>query len=243
MDGTPASQGFGVLSIAMNPSEDRIPMNIRDQMDAIYGKLSPEEIPWNLADPPDLLVELVASQWILPCQAVDLGCGAGNYAVWLATQGFQMTGIDISSRAVTLARDLAQQKGLPCRFVVGDLTVALTEAHDSFDFAFDWEVLHHIFPEDREQYARNVFRLLHPGGRYLSVCFSEKDPFAGGAEKYRETRLGTTLYFSSELEIHELFDPLFHIQQLCTVGIKGKFGPHLAIKALMTRRAGIPSIS
>lgn len=62
-------------------------MTLREQMDTIYRELTLDEIPWNVEDPPDTLTELVKSGWVLPCDAVDLGCGAGNYAVWLASKG------------------------------------------------------------------------------------------------------------------------------------------------------------
>ena len=212
-------------------------MNLKEQMDTIYRELSRDDIPWNLESPPDLLVELVESQWVLPCDTVDLGCGAGNYAVWLATRGFQMTGVDVSPKALELAKGLADKKGVTCRFIAGDLTREIEALDGSFDFAYDWEVLHHVFPENREQYVGNVLRMLRPGARYLSVCFSEEDaPGFGGKGKYRKTRLGTTLYFSSEQELKSLFEPLFYIQELCTVEIAGKYHPHMAVKALMVKK-------
>jgi hypothetical protein len=77
--------------------------------------------------------------------------------------------------------------------------------------------------------------VLRPGGGYLSVCFSEEDPDFGGVGKYRKTPLGTKLYFSSEDELRELFDPLFQIHELHTSQIAGKYGPHKAVVARMTR--------
>jgi SAM-dependent methyltransferase len=148
-----------------------------------------------------------------------------------------MTGVDVSPKALELAKGLADKKGVTCRFIAGDLTRELEALDGSFDFAYDWEVLHHVFPEDREQYVDNVLRMLRPGARYLSVCFSEKDgPGFGGKGKYRKTRLGTTLYFSSEQELQSLFEPLFHIRELCTVEITGKYHPHMAVKALMVKK-------
>jgi len=212
-------------------------MNLKEQMDRIYREVPLEGIPWNLENPPDLLVSLVESRWVLPCDTVDLGCGAGNYAVWLATQGFQMTGVDISTRALELASRLAANKAVSCRFIALDLTGDVGALHCSFGFAYDWEVLHHVFPVNRNRYVANVHRMLRSGGRYLSVCFSEDDArqFAG-AGKYRETPLGTRLYFSSEEELRDLFDPLFDIQELCTVEIAGKYLPHTAVKALMIKK-------
>ena len=105
-----------------------------------------------------------------------------------------------------------------------------------FDFAYDWDVLHHVFPEHRTTYLENVHRLLQPGGKYLSVCFHETDPAFGGQGKYRDTPMGTTLYFSSEGELMTLFEPLFQIEELTLEEIEGKREPHMAVKALMTRR-------
>jgi SAM-dependent methyltransferase len=211
-------------------------MSLQDDMDRIYGDLAPAEIPWNLEEPPGLLVELVESGKVVPCEAVDLGCGAGNHAVWLAGRGFRVTGIDLSPKALELAGRLAADKGVSCRFVATDLAGPVRDLHGRFDFAYDWEILHHVFPEQRERYAANVHRMLRPGGSYLSVCFSEEDAGFGGTGKYRETPLGTRLYFSSERELRELFEPLFHIGELRTVELPGKHQPHKAVMALMTRR-------
>ena len=116
--------------------------------------------------------------------------------------------------------------------VLGDLA----EVRGPFDFAYDWELLHHIFPSDRKRYVGNVHRLLGPEGRYLSVCFSEKSPHFGGIGKYRRTPLGTVLYFSSEEEMVSLFQPMFEIKELKTVDIPGKVAVHKAIYAFMTKR-------
>jgi 2-polyprenyl-3-methyl-5-hydroxy-6-metoxy-1,4-benzoquinol methylase len=211
-------------------------MNQKEQMDSIYRELALDKIPWNLKEPPEVLTELVDSKWILPCKALDLGCGAGNYAVWFASKGFQITGIDISAKAIELANLLAGENGVQCHFIAHDLLGELEGLPQPFDFAYDWEVLHHIFPQDREKYIANVHRLIRPGGKYFSVCFSETDSDFGGEGKYRKTPLGTILYFSSEHELKELFEPKFHIQKLYTSKIAGKYGPHEVIVAHMERR-------
>jgi SAM-dependent methyltransferase len=214
-------------------------MDIKAQMDGIYGTMAPEAIPWNKPDPPAMLVEMVETRALAPCDAVDLGCGAGNYAVWLASRGFRVTGLDVSAAAVEMATRLAASRAVPCRVLQADLTADMPDdLTGAFDFAYDWEVLHHVFPADRPRYAANVHRLLRPRGRYLSVCFSEADaPAFGGRGKWCRTPLGTLLYLSSEQEIADLFEPLFGIDELRTVEIAGRHGTHLAIKALMTRRA------
>jgi len=209
---------------------------IKDQMENIYTNLSPDEIPWNMGTPPDLLRDLVESGRVTPCKTVDLGCGTGSYAIFLAGLGFDVTGIDISPTAIEMAKKSAAQKGVPCRFIASDVLGEMNDFRDRFDFAYDWQVLHHIFPEDRETYISNVVRLLHAGGGYLSVCFSEESTQFGGVGKYRKTPLDTVLYFSSEKEMTSLFEPHFNIQELKTVEVKGKVDAHKAIYAFMKKR-------
>ena len=212
-------------------------MDVREQMERIYGGLPLDEIPWNLEAPPRVLVELVQSGRVVPCRAVDLGCGAGNYAVWLALEGFEVTGIDLSAAAIARAQELARSRRAPCRFAVADL-LEPPEAFDGcFDFAFDWLVLHHVFPADRPRYVASIYRMVRPGGLYLSVCFSEDDQAIAGEGKYRQPQLGTLLYLSSEREIRDLFEPWFDVEELSTVEIEGKRAPHRAVRALMRKRA------
>ncbi|HUU74869.1 MAG TPA: class I SAM-dependent methyltransferase [Methanoregulaceae archaeon] len=205
-------------------------------IDRIYRDMPQEKIPWNIEAPPDELVEIVTHDIIRPSRAVDLGCGAGNYAIYLASIGFDVTGIDSSPAAIKIAKENAEKKGVRCNFIVADLLGDLHEVDGKFDFAYDWELLHHIFPADRTAYIDNVFSILNPGALYLSVCFSEEDPQFGGVGKYRKTPLGTILYFSSESEIEELFAPYFYIRDIKTKLIRGKYAPHCAVYVLSERR-------
>jgi SAM-dependent methyltransferase len=204
-------------------------------IDRIYRTIPLDKIPWNNETPPDALVNLVKSGKVRPCRTIDLGCGAGNYSIYLAGIGFEVTGVDSSSTAIKIAQENARIKGVRCIFIAADLLGDMHEVKGTFDFAYDWELLHHIFPEDREKYVKNVHRILNPGALYFSVCFSEKDPQFGGVGKFRKTQIGTTLYFSSESEIRTLLSPYFDIQELKTIEISGKFGSHQAVAALSVR--------
>lgn len=198
--------------------------------------MPPEEIPWNIETPPNALVELSERGKVNSCKTIDLGCGAGNYAIYFASIGFDVTGVDISQTAIKIAKENAKKKGVKSYFLVANVLGDLKEVKETFDFAYDWELLHHIFPEKRKKYVENVYRILNSGGKYLSVCFSTKDPQFGGSGKYRETRLGTILYFSSEDELRGLFDPYFNIKELKTIEISGKSAPHLVNYAFMERK-------
>ena len=84
-------------------------------MDNIYRNIPSEEIPWNIETPPDVLVKLVESGEVKPCKAIDFGCGAGNYAIYLAGKGFDATGVDLSPTAIQMAIENAQKKGVSCQ--------------------------------------------------------------------------------------------------------------------------------
>jgi len=235
----------------------------------IYQRVPLSEIPWNNEQPPELLVELIETGKVTPCRAIDLGCGAGNYAAYLAAKGFNVTGVDMSPTAIKFARQNAKQKGVKCKFLVGDVIEHLSETDGRWDFAYDWGLLHHIFPENRQKYVQGVHNVLNPGGKYLSVCFNEKDTaFARlgegaaqtkegiytsntssaierietpsrsreGTEKYRKTKLSSTVYLSCEIELRELFDPFFEIIDFRVLEIKGKIMTHIFNYCFMSRK-------
>jgi len=205
--------------------------------DEIYRNVPLKEIPWNIETPPDVLVQLVESGKVPPCEVIDLGCGAGNYAIYLAHKGFNVTGVDFSPTAIKFAKENAKKKKVKCNFLVTDVVDDLMNVvKKTFDFAYDWEVLHHIFPEKRKKFIQNVYGVLNPGGKYLSVCFSEKDTGFGCSGKFRSTNLGTVLYFSSEEELNDLFSSYFDIIELRTIEIGGKSVPHIVNYAFMEKK-------
>ena len=212
-------------------------MTIKQQMEKIYGVMEPAAIPWNVEAAPEILKSAVTSRTAGPCKVIEFGCGAGNYVIALSRMGLDVTGVDIAENAIAIAGRSALRAGVTCRFVAADVLGELPTITDTYDFGYDWELLHHIFPEDRERYVRNVCRLLNPNATHLSVCFSERDPQFGGVGKYRETPLGTVLYFSSEQEVESLFAKCFVVNELKTIELAGKRGSHEAIYALLSKKS------
>lgn len=97
-------------------------------------------------------------------EALELGCGAGNWCLVLADRGFRVTGVDLSPRAVAWARDNARQAGHAIDFRLGDVLDLADLADASFDFLLDGFCLHCIIGPDRARLLRNACRLLRPGG-------------------------------------------------------------------------------
>ena len=79
------------------------------------------ETPWDTGRPSSELQRMVAEDAVAPCRAVELGCGTGTNAVWLARQGFDVTAIDLSTRAVERARRRAEAAGVAVRFLTADV--------------------------------------------------------------------------------------------------------------------------
>jgi SAM-dependent methyltransferase len=126
-------------------------------------------MPWEVG-PRQELVGLVESGRISPCRTIDLGCGTGANAVFLAQRGFEVTGVDFAASAVEKARRRANAAGVTVRFVVDDLT-DLRSVNGSYDFLVDYGTIDDLGQADRDLYIQNMVPLTHPGSRYLLWCF------------------------------------------------------------------------
>jgi cyclopropane fatty-acyl-phospholipid synthase-like methyltransferase len=205
-------------------------------MEDIYKNIPPGLIPWNRVSTPELLLKFLESGRIQPCKTLEIGCGMGNHAIYLSRQGFDVTGIDVSPTAIGYAVENAKKAEAACKFILADFLTISKEMDCNYRFVYDWEVLHHVFPENRKDYVRKVAEALAPDGNYFSVCFNEQDPNFGGAGKFRSTPIGTRLYFSSIAELKELYDPYFRILELKTVEIEGKQLNHVACQAILRKK-------
>src|ERR1700676_2864379 len=79
------------------------------------------DTPWETGHPSTELQLVVQEECLAPCRALDLGCGTGANAVWLAQQGFAVVGVDVSPAAVERARRRAEEAGVAVQFVAADL--------------------------------------------------------------------------------------------------------------------------
>jgi SAM-dependent methyltransferase len=121
--------------------------------------------PWDIGARREL-VALVDSGRIEPGKAIDLGCGAGANAIYLAQQGFDVTGVDYANAAIETARLRALDAGIKVKFVVDDLT-NLQKITGKFDFLLDYGVLDDLRRQDRDLYLQNMLALTQPGSCYL----------------------------------------------------------------------------
>jgi len=208
----------------------------------IFEKIYKKGAVWTKYESPKELVELIETGKIKPCKTLDVGCGEGFYAIYLASKGFEVTGIDISENAITHAKENATKQGVKIKFMQMDIT-NLNKINDKFDFILEWAILHHIIPEQRQKYIEDIKEVLNKGGKYLSICFNNQNPDFG--TKGKNLRIvpegakmpaGTKLYYSSFEEMEQLFEPHFRIIEAkliqMTAGKKKHIGNYFFMEKL-----------
>lgn len=131
--------------------------------------------PWDghpLAQSLRTLVQGNGSPALEPSTALDLGCGTGDSSIYLATHGWQVTGVDFVSRALEKARAKAHIAKVNVSFVHADVT-RLSQAGIGADFTLivDNGCLHVMGDNDRVAYVREVSALAAPDARLLIVAF------------------------------------------------------------------------
>ncbi len=121
--------------------------------------------PWDIGAREEL-VSLVDSGRIKPCRTIDLGCGTGANAIYLAQKGFEVTGVDFAEAAIDKAKTRALEADVQVEFIVDDLT-NLRHVLGRFDFLLDYGVLDDLRLPQREPYVQNILALTHARSRYM----------------------------------------------------------------------------
>ncbi|HUZ58612.1 MAG TPA: class I SAM-dependent methyltransferase [Hanamia sp.] len=101
---------------------------------------------------------------------LDLGTGPATQAKQLKDKGFEVTGVDVSEEAISLAK----QTYPGIEFTRDD--ILQTNLSKQFDFIFDRGCFHVIDADKRKIYCKNVFNLLNDPGLLFLKCFSDKMP-------------------------------------------------------------------
>ena len=132
--------------------------------------------PWDIGRPDFNLTDMVTERPIRNCKALEIGCGTGSNAVWLAQQNFSVTATDVSDIAIQKAKERASDAGVKCVFLVSDfLNDEIPGA--PFGFVFDRGCFHSFdSDEERKQLAENVAFHLEKEGLWLSLVGSTDGP-------------------------------------------------------------------
>lgn len=153
--------------------------------------------PWDTGITPPELVHLIEVEKFPPGRALDLGCGTGTNAIYLAQRGFEVMGVDFVARAIQTARRKAQTAHLNIDFRNADV-LAPGPLGKPFDLILDIGCFHILDPYGRVRYADHVRRWTHQGSLYLLYAFF---PTQFGSRTVGVARTEVEHLFSSDLRL------------------------------------------
>jgi len=160
-------------------------------------------LPWDTGRPSLELERVLRQNRIETCRALELGCGTGTNSVWLAQQGFEVTGVDVALLAVERANQRARAAGVQVRFLAADV-LDLPDLGGPFEFFFDRGCYHAVRRSAPREYAPAVARQLAAGARGLVLAGNAREPHDPGPPVVTEEEIREELGLAFQiLDLHE----------------------------------------
>jgi SAM-dependent methyltransferase len=142
---------------------------------------------WDIGRPQPAVVR-AAEEGLFDGSVLDVGCGTGQHARFLALQGHPVVGIDAATAAID--RALADRSS-GVTYLVHD-ALDLGTLGRRFDSALDVGCFHTLQDEERFTYVNSVGGVLRPGGRLLLFCWSEQNQWGVGPRHLTQRELRRT---------------------------------------------------
>ncbi len=146
--------------------------------------------PWDIGHPQKEFIRL-AEDGEISGRVLDAGCGTGENALYLASLGFEVWGIDAAPSAIKKAKEKAKEREISVNFLVFD-ALKLQLLQNKFDTIIDCGLFHVFSDEERLIFAASLSSALHPGGRYFMLCFSEHEPGSYGPRRVTQAEIRAT---------------------------------------------------
>jgi len=156
--------------------------------------------PWDIGRPQKEFVRLEEDGEIVG-SVLDVGCGTGENALFLAAQGHDVWGVDFTPLAIERAQNKATERKLNVRFLTWN-ALELGSLGRTFDTAIDSGLFHVLSDEERPRFVTNLANVLHSHGTYFMLCFSELEPGSYGPRRV------------SQSDIKNAFDRMWHINYI-----------------------------
>jgi SAM-dependent methyltransferase len=141
--------------------------------------------PWDIGRPQQAFVDLAPR---ISGSVLDAGCGTGDIAIFLASRGNKVIGIDYLDEPIRRAKQKAAEHGSTAQFFVKD-ALALQDWGEQFDNAIDSGLFHVFSDEDRKKYVASLASVVKPGGRLYLMCFSDAEPGTEGPRRVSKREL------------------------------------------------------
>lgn len=144
------------------------------------------DAPWEIGRPQGEL-QRVAEAGRVVGSVLDVGCGTGELALWLAARGHAVFGVDGSETAVARAREKAVARGLAAaaQFHVWD-ALQLRRLRKTFDTVIDSGLFHVFADPQRREYAHSLAEVTASGSDLFILCWSDEEPPGPGPRRVAE---------------------------------------------------------
>lgn len=136
--------------------------------------------PWDSGSPSAELKRLLEEYAIAPCRMLEIGCGSGTNAVYLAERGFDVKAVDFAPLAIERANQRATEAGVDVDFGVQDLAAPeaaeqLLAGGEPYSFVFDRGVYHCVRREELAAFQQTISQIVAPGGTYINLSGNAND--------------------------------------------------------------------
>ncbi|OPJ64800.1 class I SAM-dependent methyltransferase [Clostridium oryzae] len=201
-------------------------LNVEDVFNMLDSKLADQATQWNnfyskrwakapFIVHPDLpdenLKEYFKSGAIAPKTVLELGCGEGRNAVYMAKQGCEIIAVDLSELAIANAKVFAENNNCNINFMCKSI---FELDSNTYDFIYDSGCFHHLPPHRRISYVELLRRSLKRGSYYGLICFAWGEKCADEVtdwEYYEKRRVGVA--FTRE-KLEQLFSKDFEVVEI-----------------------------
>ncbi len=198
-------------------------MNDQEKWDQHYLT---ENTPWDTGKVSAELRIVLGEIQMDPCRALDLGCGTGTNAIWLAQQGHDVVGVDVSAVAISKAWEKAQQANVKVRFELANV-LHLPYLGEPFEFFFDRGCYHAVRRGNPNAYASALVPFLAPFALGLVLAGNAKEPQDPGPPVVTEEEI--------RQELGKEFD-IRHLREFRFEGREGTDENFLGWSCLVQRR-------
>lgn len=133
--------------------------------------------PWDRVLPSELAEMIAGPDALPPGRALDMGSGNGSKAIFMATHGWRVTGVEAVPRAIAESRRRADRAGWKIDFREGDVTRLEELGLDpGYDLIFDFGCYHGLNGDQRDAYVRGVNGVAGDGSTLLMMGFTKPLP-------------------------------------------------------------------
>ncbi len=153
--------------------------------DSDYRKVEPAY--WDIGRPADELQKFVSGGTVSRCRVVDMCCGSGTDAIYLASKGFDVTAIDVAPTALGQALAKAAAAKVSVHWLVASI-LAPPEVKP-FDFVYDRGCYHVVRDQNLPAYIETLRRFSRPGTKFLLLATRHDELVEGGQSGVTEEEL------------------------------------------------------